>query len=121
MRLRLRALVLLAAMLSATLGPTASVWAHGHEAMGCCAGDDHCADVALKRACCPCAPATPADAPATVSAVGVTPPVTLAPSWSLLVEGHPGPIVPDAGRAFWIAMAQPAPSPPWLLHGVFLI
>ncbi len=118
---RLRAIVLLFAMLLATLGPTASVWAHGESAMGCCAGTDECAGLALKQACCPCAPVTPVDPPASTSIVGAAPPAVLTASWSSLAAGHPGPILAGAGRALWVVMAQAAPNPPWLLHGVFLI
>ncbi len=118
----LRATVLVFAMLLASLAPTAAVSLHAGEAgMGCCAGEDHCDGPALQRACCPCAPATPADPPAPAPAVQAGPQASLPASWQAVEPDRPGPLHPGASRAFAALLAQAAPSPPWLLHGVFLI
>ena len=70
---RLRAAMLLTVMLLASLAPSAVVSLHADEAgMGCCATEDHCNDAAIKRACCPCAPGSPADPPATVNGATLT-------------------------------------------------
>jgi hypothetical protein len=122
MRRRLRAAVLLFAMLVASLAPTASVSVHAGEAgMECCASEAHCDGPALKRACCPCAPATPADPPAAAPAVHACPQASLPASWASHTPDHTGPVDPGASRAFASLVAQVAPSPPWLLHGAFLI
>ena len=119
---RLRAAMLLTVMLLASLAPSALVSLHADEAgMGCCATEDHCNDAAIKRACCPCAPGSPADPPATARAVQPTPQLLAAAPWQLASLDSPGAIGADTGRAFARLAATTAPSPPWLLHGAFLI
>lgn len=119
---RLRAAVLLTVTLLASIAPSAVVSLHAEEAgMGCCATEDHCDGAAIKRACCPCAPGSPADPPATARAVQPPPQVLAAAPWQLAFLASPGAIGADTGRAFARLAATTAPSPPWLLHGAFLI
>lgn len=122
MSARLRAAVLLAAMLTASLAPTAVVSLHADEGgMGCCAGEEHCDGAAMKRACCPCAPTAPADPPSAARAVQVAPQAIASAPWQSTVAEHPGAIGPDEGQRFARLVTLAAPSPPWLLHGAFLI
>jgi hypothetical protein len=120
---RLRAAVLLAVMLLASLAPTAAVCLHGTgaEAMTCCAGAEDCGRPALQRACCPCAAPAPADPPAAARALHASPQIVAPASWLASPAAHPGAIAPGEGRAFGRLVAIAAPSPPWLLNGAFLI
>jgi hypothetical protein len=119
----LRACVLLVAMLVGSLAPAVAVCLHadGTSEMGCCATDDHCEGAALKRACCPCAPATPSDPPSGASATHVKPAAVTATSWSSVLAVHAGPIDPLALRAYSRLLAQSPPDPPWLLNASILI
>lgn len=122
MRLRLRALVLLAVMAVSATGPTATVWLHAAETgMGCCATDDQCQRVAMQRACCPCAPSAPADPPSATRALAAAPSLAPVTPWCLVTSPHEGAIPADAARALLRGGCQSSTDPPWLLHGAILI
>jgi hypothetical protein len=118
---RLRAGLLLVATLVASVAPSLAVCAGdgSQEAMSCCQRDDHCQREALSRACCPCAPQTPAPGPA--NGVAVHPPVgsLAASAWLLADLAHPTAPALDAGG--FAVQPRTSHDPPWLLHGALLI
>jgi hypothetical protein len=120
---RLRAGLLLAAMLVASVAPSLAVCAgdESQDAMSCCKRDDHCQREALSRACCPCAPQTPAQGPAS-GAVLQPPVLSLAASAWLLADLTPPTPPPALHDAAGLAVRHRAShDPPWLLHGALLI
>ena len=119
---RLRAAVLLAAMLCASVAPSLAVCVTDAPAAGmaCCTKARHCDGPALKRACCPCSPQTPA----TASGDGAIlhPPAALVAGGPWQSWPTPPPAALASAAAIYACSAHHAThDPPWLLHGALLI
>lgn len=119
---RLKALVLVCALLCASVAPTAAACLAGTSAQehGCCARKSDCGRAVLQRACCPCTPdgtsTNPVDA---FVAPGAAPLLaTLVPDG---LPSHPGRVSAQAQAAFSLALLKTGQDPPWLLNVSLLI
>jgi hypothetical protein len=120
---RLRAALLLVAMLLASLAPTAAVSLHGDDGdgMSCCRSTDECGRPAMQRACCPCAPQVPSSGPASAAHLAAPTTPVAAPAWVTSEPAMPGALAPSATQAFALRLHEATHDPPWLLHASLLM
>ena len=121
---RLKAFVLVLAMLSAAVAPAAAsclVETASGAAMECCAKTTPCRTPVLQKACCPCSPDSTSTAPAGTPVAPAPAPLVSFAHVTVAPPSHQGPVSLRVGMAFASTLLDTGQDPPWLLNASLLI
>lgn len=119
---KVKALLLVLALLAVTVAPTAAACLEGTgaDADGCCSKSERCAAPVLSAPCCDCTSSASSTAPP-VPAVAPGPAPVLAPFHHVQAPAHSGPVSLAARDAFAATLLGISHDPPWLLFASLLI